>query len=236
MPLLKLSDFTVPSMLDEQVSVAQRSLERMKTSAAPMPPSQAPAVSPSEIAVFERWVNAGLPAGECATDPDAGLPLDGGGPMLTCQTNQFREKPTTSNPHASPQMAPGQACIACHKGENFFGQNPGGALQRQDLVYEVMGTVFTAMHEQDFCVSTAGQGGTVVEILDSTGAVALQLEVNETGNFFGSTDAGLKLPYRARVVRGGKTRAMSTTQTSGDCNTCHTELGREAAPGRVLVP
>ena len=44
------------------------------------------------------------------------------------------------------------------------------------------------------------------------------------------------LPYRARVRANGRVRPMGDVQTNGDCNVCHTEQGREGAPGRILWP
>jgi predicted CXXCH cytochrome family protein len=29
---------------------------------------------------------------------------------------------------------------------------------------------------------------------------------------------------------------MMTPQETGDCNSCHTEQGRNGAPGRILLP
>jgi hypothetical protein len=29
---------------------------------------------------------------------------------------------------------------------------------------------------------------------------------------------------------------MSTLQSSGDCNGCHTEQGKNGAPGRIFLP
>jgi mono/diheme cytochrome c family protein len=46
----------------------------------------------------------------------------------------------------------------------------------------------------------------------------------------------LALPYTAKVVQNGKTRAMGAAQTSGDCNACHTPTGANGAPGRVTIP
>ena len=46
----------------------------------------------------------------------------------------------------------------------------------------------------------------------------------------------LALPYRAKVVVGGRERVMLTPQTNGDCNACHTQAGAEGAPGRIIVP
>ena len=34
----------------------------------------------------------------------------------------------------------------------------------------------------------------------------------------------------------GRERLMIAAQTSGDCNSCHTQAGASAAPGRLLTP
>ena len=62
--------------------------------------------------------------------------------------------------------------------------------------------------------------------------------VRPQGNFHSPTTvAGLTLPYTARVVSpSGSIIAMMTKQTSGDCNTCHTEQGADGAAGRILLP
>jgi hypothetical protein len=60
------------------------------------------------------------------------------------------------------------------------------------------------------------------------------MPVNAAGNFYSSkSTAGFPLPYRARIVANGKTVAMATPQTEGDCNTCHTATGMNGAPGRI---
>lgn len=76
--------------------------------------------------------------------------------------------------------------------------------------------------------------GLTIEITDAKGAV-LTLTPNSVGNFYGG-DAAIALPYTAKVVGGGKTRAMSAAQTSGDCNSCHNEAGASGAPGRIYAP
>src|SRR5438445_6494611 len=56
-------------------TLAQRSLEGMKDSQVPMPPSYAGArVTAAEIAVVQGWVNAGTPTGMCSSGPAAALP------------------------------------------------------------------------------------------------------------------------------------------------------------------
>jgi hypothetical protein len=232
MPLVTRDDFLKPSMLDPSVSVAERCLVRMQMPGSPMPPQSWPVVSDAERATFAAWVDAGLPTGTCETHQDAGP-----GPVtLTCASGVFLPAPSTSNPHGSVNMAPGNACISCHAGHNFENQNPGSGLERLDQVFEVMGTVFPALHEENLCASAAGDGGTVVEIFDSTGALAITAPVNAGGNFYASSDGGLKMPFTARIVRGASVSAMIGAQSQGDCNTCHTPFGEQGAPGRIVVP
>jgi hypothetical protein len=100
-----------------------------------------------------------------------------------------------------------------------------------------MGTVYPSLHEAKLCtVPLFGyQSGVTVEILDSAGTVAQTFQVSGTtdGNFHGGP-VGMPSPYRARVkVNGTTTSEMTTLQTDGDCNTCHTPLGANGAPGRI---
>ena len=69
-----------------------------------------------------------------------------------------------------------------------------------------------------------------------TGADArmLTLEPNRAGNFF--AEEQVALPYRAKVVYMGRELVMTDEQTSGDCNGCHTQMGVNNAPGRILLP
>jgi mono/diheme cytochrome c family protein len=237
MALLKRSDFTATSPLDANATIAQRSVTRMQGGSAPMPPAIAPAVTSDEAAAFAHWVNDGTPSGSCSIDPDGGLGFDAGPAPTTCETNVFRPQPTTTMPHGGGDMAPGWACRSCHIGKNFMGQNPNGALG-MTRPYDVMGTVYAGLHEKDLCVSSVGDAGYVVEIFDSTGAMVISAPVNPTGNFYAQValDAGLKVPYKARVVRGTAVREMTAMQTEQDCNTCHTEQGLNEAPGRIQGP
>lgn len=237
MPLLTREHFTATSTLDPSATFAQRSLVRMKQTAAPMPPANAPPLTAAELAAFEQWVTGGLPGGACATDPDAGLPIDAGPPPLTCLSGVKLPRPTTLAPNGGDEMAPGWACSACHRGQNFEGQNPFGALGMTPW-YDVMGTVYAVPHEEDLCASSVADAGIVVEVFDSTGALAITTPVLASGNFYASVplDAGVRLPYTARVKRDGRVATMNTPQTNGDCNQCHTAYGREGAPGRIVAP
>ncbi|MCA2981412.1 MAG: hypothetical protein INH37_24325 [Myxococcaceae bacterium] len=201
---------------------ADRSLTRMKSVTAPMPPG-AP-LTAAELAPFEAWVVAGLPAGTCAVD--AGAP-----PTPTCASNRF----WADRYRGSGDMNPGMACRACHAGQNFNGQNPAGEreLGRQ---YWFAGTAFPGKYERDGCLASAPAGVTV-EILDADGGVRVSLPVRAgSGNFY---DTSLRtrpqwLPYTARVKRNGVVvSTMRTPQMSGDCNTCHTGPDGQGGPGRI---
>jgi hypothetical protein len=59
--------------------------------------------------------------------------------------------------------------------------------------------------------------------------------VNDAGNFFLEAPS-FAYPYQAKVVYQGRERVMVEAQMSGDCNDCHTQAGREKAPGRIFLP
>jgi hypothetical protein len=126
-------------------------------------------------------------------------------------------------------MAPGRACINCHSG-----QIAAGNTDAPD--FEVGGTVYKTKHEPNGCngddATTGTDTGTKVLIIDATGAMRA-FNVNSAGNFFGGSD--IQMPYRAMIVRGNSIREMHGAQTTGDCNSCHTEFGN-GAPGRVMEP
>lgn len=121
-------------------------------------------------------------------------------------------------------MNPGKPCLACHSS------------QAPDKAYPFSGTVFLARHEKDTCNSRP-PSATKVEIIDRNGTVALTLNVSTTsGNFNSPRSASVLLPYTARVYNGSRTATMTTPQTSGDCNSCHTEQGINGALGRIVLP
>jgi mono/diheme cytochrome c family protein len=119
----------------------------------------------------------------------------------------------------SPLMHPGDACIACHTsngGPNFI----------------LGGTVMAATNDDTDC---NGVQGATVEIKGADGTV-ITLTTNAAGNFYQESMAGLSTPYTAKIIQGGKERAMMASQTTGDCNSCHTAAGANGAPGRLLLP
>jgi len=60
------------------------------------------------------------------------------------------------------------------------------------------------------------------------------LTPNAAGNF--TYTGALTTPYTAKVTYQGRERIMPAAQTSGDCNSCHTQNGTSGAPGRITLP
>ena len=236
-PLLSLENLLATSAVDPTVSVAKRSVTRMRDMALSMPPAHYPQPSDAEKATFEAWVNAGTPATSCGAS-DGGItvidPVDAGPAPTVCTSNKMWQP--NGDDDGSSLMNPGLACRSCHLGQNFEGQNPSGAISRNKAFY-FMGTVYPTLHEQNYCRSVLPSGGGTVEIIDVNGNVAATMLVNASGNFMSaSTRTTIAMPYTARVKANGRVRVMTTPQTDGDCNSCHTEQGRNNAPGRIVWP
>ena len=115
-------------------------------------------------------------------------------------------------------MHPGGNCIECH--------SSGGEGPR----YAIAGTVMNDSKDDTNC---DGVSGVTVEITGANGQ-KITLTTNGAGNFFSS--GSVPTPYTAKVISGGKTRAMSAAQTDLNCAGCHTAEGANGAPGRVFVP
>jgi hypothetical protein len=122
----------------------------------------------------------------------------------------------------SGNMNPGQACIDCHKRSG--GEAPG---------FSIAGTVYPTAHEPDLCYGANSSSGAQVVITGADGRT-LTLTPNTAGNFYSQT--AVALPFSAKVVTTAGTRAMVAAQTSGDCNSCHTQAGANMAPGRIMLP
>ena len=164
---------------------------------------------------------------------DGGIPDSGTMLPVKCSSGMK----WTSGNAASEWMNPGYACRSCHLGQNFLGQNPRGESNLQYAMF-FMGTAFADFQEENLCMPKSVPAGAVVEILGADGGVALSLAIDPaSGNFRStSTTSEVPLPYRARIRANGMVRTMAALQMSGDCNTCHTEQGREGAPGRIVWP
>ncbi len=121
-------------------------------------------------------------------------------------------------------MNPGEACISCHASRG--GEAP---------LFTIAGTLYATAHEPNMCIGgTGAAAGDTVVITDASGTDH-PITVGSSGNFTLSTS--IPLPYKAKVVgANGNVRAMGASQTSGDCNSCHTQNGANGAPGRVFAP
>ena len=147
-------------------------------------------------------------SGGTAPDPFAVAPTCTSGTMWT------------QGDRGSDDMNPGRACTACHS----MGDGPA---------LTIGGTVYPTAHEPDLCNGANGANGARVVLTGEDGQT-LTLTPHVSGNFDSRTQVAL--PYRAKVTYMGRERAMAAMQTSGDCNSCHTQTGANSAPGRILLP
>jgi len=226
MSLVTYADLMKPAIIAPSRSMAQESVIRMQGSTLPMPPAPMAPATPAEIAVLQNWINAGAPQGVCDVTPgdggssDAGA-ADGGAVACVSPVPPVVNTPVTCTSKMNwvggngAAMSPGRPCGFCHGS------------------FAVAGTVYPTAHEKDYCYGVNGARGVTVVITDKSG-MSFTLNPDNTGNFI--LRGTLTLPYQAKVVQAGKTRAMMTPQMSGDCNSCHSEPGYNCAPGRVLIP
>ncbi len=158
---------------------------------------------------------AGCGGAGSAADPFAG--------PAVCSSGQLR----SINESESSEMGPGRACISCHADSNAAsGENDAP-------IFAFAGTIYPTAHEPTDCIGSASEGAEI-EITDADGRVFKEV-ANRSGNFFDEPQT-FSYPYRAKVRFQGRERIMAAAQVIGDCNSCHTEVGAEAAPGRILLP
>jgi hypothetical protein len=229
------ADLMQPSKSNPSLTTAQQAAQLVQGGS--MPPG-APLMA-AEAQPLIAWVQAGAQPTGCSGDGDAGAPPVSGagdaggssGPVAdasafatasVCTSN----KRWMSGDEGSELMHPGRGCISCHAmGAGLFMLEHGPA-------FSVAGTLFPSAHEPDECNGAAGSGAMVV--IKGADGKMLTLTPNAVGNFF-SLDR-VAMPFTAEVHYQGRVRAMSTPQSSGDCNTCHTESGANGAPGRIMLP
>lgn len=221
MSLVTYEDLAATSSVDPAMTVAERSLVRMKSAGDPMPPGGAAAAA--EIAALEAWIAADMPQEDCGSvvDPFAAPP--------GCQSG----KQWNPEGKEGSLMNPGMACISCHQKE--------AAEEPEVPIFAVAGTVYPLGHETDYCYGVDGTSpdfaGVKVVVTDANGQ-AYTLDVGATGNF-SLSKLGFAYPYTAKVVSPAGERVMNEAQQSGDCNLCHTATGGgngSMAPGRIVVP
>jgi hypothetical protein len=218
--LLTYEDLSASSEADPEMTVAEVSLARMKSTKRPMPPEGK--LGADSVAIFEKWIGSGMPRGTCGEEPveaETTKPADGGpkkdaapDASSVCTSGSMVAPGTPP----SALMKPGKACIACH--------NAAGAPH-----FEIAGTVYPTLHEPNDC---NGVAGVKVLIIDATGTTHT-MTTNAAGNFMRVTS--FPRPYKAMIVKGTSTREMKTPQYDGDCNGCHSEWGNKS-PGRVMAP
>ncbi|MDB4934505.1 MAG: uncharacterized protein JWP87_1477 [Labilithrix sp.] len=219
--IMSWDDLASPSLTVPSSSIAEVSIARMKDAANPMPPDGA---SPQDLAILEKWFAAGMPKGTDVCDAKAAASVYDTPSVCSTKTSWTR------GDHGSILMRPGGACTQCHDDQ---GRGPD---------YQIAGTVYATAHEPDDCNGTSSSAVKVV--ITDAAHKTFTVPVNAAGNFYlDPIRQKITMPYKAKVVSGAKSRAMSAAQTDGDCNKCHTEKGtklkgskQEAAPGRVMAP
>ena len=192
---------------------AEHAVDRMNGTPSPMPPAPAAPPSATDIAAIQSWITAGYPQGTCQTTDPYNTPT-------VCTSG------LSGTSGGSSLMRPGEACINCHLSTG--GEGP---------IYPFMGTVYPTAHEPNNCIgaSSISYSGVQVVVTDKNGST-FTMTPNFAGNFLGPSAGSPVMPYTAKVTYQGRERVMSTPQTSGDCNSCHTETGTNGAPGRIMLP
>jgi hypothetical protein len=122
----------------------------------------------------------------------------------------------TWNGAAGPLMEPGVSCNSCH-----------------NHAFTIAGTVYPTAHEPNLCYGVDGAKGVRVVITGADGKT-LTLTPSASGDFYSNT--AVAKPFTAKVTNGSASLAMAASQSSGDCNTCHTQNGASSAPGRIMSP
>jgi hypothetical protein len=129
-------------------------------------------------------------------------------------------------------MNPGSPCMSCH--------SPTG--EAAEKAFAFGGTVYPKGHNpmnqcNGVSTSAAPYKGATVVVTDANAKV-FTVPVQANGNFYRyALGSGFTPPYTALVkLADGSTNKMGTMQTSGDCNSCHTDTGTMGAPGRIWPP
>jgi len=231
--LVTYAELTGPSKTDPTKTEAEMAMSRMQSTTVPMPPKPGTPATAAEVGTMQAWIAAGYPTGSCAPpggSADGGAPADGSanadgaGPgtapdpfaiAATCTSG------TMFKGGSSAAMDPGMACVSCH------------AKSGEAPKFTIAGTVYPTGHEPDVCNGTNGSTGAQIVITGADGK-SITLTPNNAGNF--SSNGAVAPPYQAKVTYMGRERLMIAAQTSGDCNSCHTQTGANMAPGRIVTP
>ncbi len=224
--MLSYTDLMKKSTVDPTKNLAQEAVVRMQNKS--MPPAPAAPPDPDEVQAFASWVMAGTPMNpmSCTDAPpgtdggvDAGRTDAGGDGGVTCTSG----KTWTAADGFGADMRPGEACNACH-------QIQGGPNLR------IAGTVYPTLHEPNDCLGSKAPPTLTVIITDRNNKIFNLTVSGTSGNFQTAPGEKPAAPFRAKVTNGTTTRSMVGSVTSGDCNSCHTVTGKNAAPGRIEAP
>jgi hypothetical protein len=214
MSLLSYADWIAPAVTQPAVRVGSLALTRM--TAGTMPPGGG--ATSTQISEVQSWINGGMAASTCGSAADAGAVVsDPFGTPTVCTSG------ITSTVDEGPTMRPGEACLTCH----------GGSGAGEAPLFTLAGTVYPTAHEPNDCVGAVNGGGSVVTVLDAAGRT-INMTPNAVGNFYYA--GAVTFPVTARITRNGLARSMTTPQSNGNCNSCHTLTGANGAPGRILMP
>jgi len=182
------------------------------------------ALASCSLAIVLAACDAGSapPIDDAAMADDAAPEIDAYDPYATppmCSSGSS----WTHGDSGSVLMHPGLACIDCHRMN----------LRAPNLT--LAGTLYPSAHEPDDCNGADGLNGDEMHVIvtDAQGTMQDML-ANQAGNFYSYNT--IAFPITAVVTYQGRTRAMTTPATTGDCNSCHTENGSNAAPGRIMLP
>lgn len=230
MPLLTRDDLLAPSNVDAAMTVGERSLARMLDTTIPMPPLPGTPVPADEIAIFEAWLTAGMPAEECASETTGGTVDDPFDVEPRCSSATYWD-PVDDD--GSPLMSPGRDCVGCHADERADDPDDEDI---PDLV--IAGTLYATGHEPDNCNGSDSADLRVIVASMASGA-EVSLAPNSAGNFLlhrSEAPADFTAPFSVKVMDGDRERIMPTPAPSGACNSCHTQDGTMNAPGRVVIP
>jgi mono/diheme cytochrome c family protein len=228
MSLTNYAQMTAPAISDPTKTMAVVAVSRMMNTTAPMPPVGYPQATSAEIASLQNWISAGYPMTGCSTvtpTPDAGTAPDPFSVAPTCTSG----KTWTGGNDGSGSMQPGVACISCHK-------SSGGEAPQ----FTIAGTLYPTAHEPDQCNGANGSTDGAQVVITDANNKTITLTPNSVGNFYST--AAVALPFTAKVTYMGRQRDMVGSQTSGDCNACHTQNGTTTttngspAPGRIILP
>ena len=202
-------------------SLAAEALGRMKSASSPMPPTSH--LNDADLSVFSAWVAAGMPEGSCAA-----VAAPPAASAAVCTSGVYWTK---GDDDGSKLMNPGQACITCHASSKGDGDDDDKHDHDDAPQFTAAGTLYPTHYEPDDCY---GVGTLAPQVfIQGSDGVTQTLDVNAAGNFY--TQQAIAMPYRAWVTVGNQTLTMPTTQTNGDCNSCHTANTSDPT-GRIVSP